>query len=79
MSLIKHYREQEKLTIRQLSEKSGVSVGYLSDLENDGAESINPSKDVMTKIASALNKTVPEVFFSSELNNTQRRRHEACT
>ncbi len=65
MNTVKRLREQKGLTVRELSEKSTVSIGYISDLEND--ESMNPSKDVMTKIALALDATVPEVFFPDQL------------
>lgn len=51
------------LTIRDLSKKSNVATGYISKLENDNVDITNPTKDVMEKISSALNKTVPEVFF----------------
>lgn len=51
------------LTIRDLSKKSNVATGYISKLENDNTDITNPTKDVMEKISSALNKTVPEVFF----------------
>ena len=56
-------RKKIELTIRDLSKKSNVATGYISKLENDNADITNPTKDVMEKISSALNKTVPEVFF----------------
>lgn len=71
MNLIKHFRKKSGLTIRELSVKSEVSIGYLSDLENDGTGSTNPSKDVMTRIALALGHTVPAVFFPEEVKKTQ--------
>lgn len=61
MNKIKEYRANKKLTIRELAKKSKISVGYLSDLEN--AKVDNPSKCTMEKIATALGKTVPEVFY----------------
>lgn len=51
------------MTVRELSEESGVAVGYISTLENDENGTSNPSKDVMTRLANALQSTVPEVFF----------------
>lgn len=63
MNRIKYYRKQLGLTIRQLSEKSEVAIGYVSTLENDKKGKKNSSKEVMLKIACALEKTVPEVFF----------------
>ncbi len=59
---IKKYRENQNMTLKDLSNKVGVSIGYLSHLER-GSRS-NPSKEVMEKIAIALNASIPEIFFS---------------
>lgn len=66
MNKIKEYRNIQKLTVRELSDKANVATGYISMLENDSKGKMNPSKDVMVKIANALGKTVPKVFFSNE-------------
>ena len=58
---IKKYRELRGLTLKELAEKSGVSAGYLCHLEKGSR--VNPSTEVMEKIASALDKTIPELFF----------------
>ena len=63
MNKIKEFRVKNKITIRQLSEKTGVAVGYISTLENDKNGTSNPTKDVMIIIANGLGHTVPEVFF----------------
>ena len=63
MNKIKLFRKEKKMTIRELSEKTGVATGYLSTLENDEESKCNPTKDKMIKISAALGKTVPEVFF----------------
>ena len=63
MNKIKEFRVKNKITIRQLSEKTGVAVGYISTLENDKNGTSNPTKDVMIRIANGLGHTVPEVFF----------------
>lgn len=63
MNKIKILRNKFNITVKKLSEKSGVAVGYISTLENDKNGTSNPSKDVMTKIADALKSTVSEVFF----------------
>lgn len=46
-------RKSEKMSIRELAEKSGVSHSYLSQVEN-GTRS-TPSEDIIKKIATALN------------------------
>ena len=60
---IKQYREEQGLLMREVAEKSGISIGYLSHLEKGRRD--NPSTEVMEKIAKALHKTIAEVFFSN--------------
>ena len=62
---IKQYREEQGITMKEIAEKCGISAGYLCHLEK--GRRANPSTEVMEKIARALNKTIPEVFFSNEL------------
>lgn len=64
MNNIKAIRNRLKMTIRELAKKSKISVGYLSDLENNNKN--NPSKDVMTNISSALSQSVQAVFFAND-------------
>lgn len=58
---LKNFRKKKQLTIRELSEISGVSMGYICHLELGTRK--NPSKDVMKKIADALEANVIEIFF----------------
>lgn len=59
---IRKFREKNNMTLKELSNKIGISVGYLSHLER-GSRS-NPSKEVMENIAKALYASIPEIFFS---------------
>ena len=61
---IKFFREEKGLTLLKLSNLSGISVGYLCHLEK-GSRS-NPSICVMEKIATALGKSITEIFFIKE-------------
>ena len=61
---IKELRNGLGLTVSELSKRTGVAVGYLSELENDHTGSTNPTSATMTKIAEALQQTVPEIFYS---------------
>lgn len=63
MNKIKELREELGLTVRGLSKKAKVAVGYISMLENDVDNKMNPSKNVMNRISVALNSNVVEVFF----------------
>lgn len=64
MNSIKTIRTKNGVTLDILSQKTKLSIGYLSHLENGTRN--NPSKEVMEKIAEALNSTVPDVFFSKD-------------
>lgn len=58
---IRKYRKENGMTQKDLADKSGISIGYLSHLEKGSR--YNPSTEVMENIASALNKSIPEIFF----------------
>ena len=60
---IKEYRNQSGLTLKELAAKTRVSAGYLCHLERGTRD--NPSTEVMEDIAKALNKSIPEIFFSN--------------
>ena len=56
-------RKSKSISINNLSKITGVSLGYISDLENNKAK--NPTMDKLKIIASALNVEIEE-FFKSE-------------
>ena len=58
---IKETRKKQGLTLMGLAKKTGISAGYICHLEKGTRK--NPSAQMMEKIASALNKSVQEVFF----------------
>ncbi len=55
-------RRTKGITLTELSVKTGISIGYLSHLENGTRK--NPSIEMMDKIAKVLDKSVSEVFFT---------------
>lgn len=59
---IKYYRLEKGILLSELSDKTGLSAGYLCHLENGGRN--NPSFNVMSKIANALNKNITEIFLN---------------
>lgn len=63
MNKIKEIRQLKALSIRELAKISKVSASYLSELENDLDNKKNPTKEKMDKIAEALERTVPEIFY----------------
>jgi transcriptional regulator with XRE-family HTH domain len=58
---IKHWRSERGLTLANVAERSGLNVGYLSQIENDKA---SPSLQCLTSIAEALE--VPAAWFLIE-------------
>ena len=61
-SRIKSIRLERGLTLPQLSEKAGVSIGLLSQLENADDASANPNLQTLRKIAKALDVTVADLL-----------------
>ena len=59
---IKELREAMKMTQEELAEKSGVSRGTISALEN-GIDRTTTSK-TLVKLAQALDSTVARIFFT---------------
>ena len=59
---IKELREAMKRTQEELAEKSGVSRGTISALEN-GIDRTTTSK-TLVKLAQALDTTVDRIFFT---------------
>lgn len=59
---IRKYRKERRLTLKELAERSGISAGYLSHLENGSRD--NPSIEVMENISIILNRSITEIFFS---------------
>jgi transcriptional regulator with XRE-family HTH domain len=55
---VRHWRADRALTLARLSERSGLNVGYLSQIENDKAV---PSLEALASLASALD--VPIGWF----------------
>ena len=59
---IKELREAMKMTQEELAEKSGVSRGTISALEN-GIDRTTTSK-TLVKLSQALDTTVDRIFFT---------------
>jgi len=60
MNSIKFFRIKQKITLSKLAQKTNLSIGYLSHLENGSRN--NPSYKTMLKISQALNKNIGEIF-----------------
>lgn len=59
---MKQIRKEKGITLTYMSEKTGISIGYLCHLEKGTRK--NPSIEIMDKIAKVLEKSVSDVFFT---------------
>lgn len=59
---VRKYRDLKGWTLRELSEKSGLAISTISDIENDRAM---PSIKALTKISKALGVTTDFFFKES--------------
>ena len=60
-NILKQTREEQGLSQEELSKKSGVSRTTISGLENGTIDVI--TNITLEKLASALEKRVPDIFF----------------
>jgi len=63
---IRKIRKQKDLSINNLSEKSGVAQGYLSDLENNKLS--NPTLETLNKIALALGVSLKDLVSEDAID-----------
>lgn len=59
--LIKEIRKIKKITLKEIKEKTNISVSYLSEIENNKVK--NPSLLVMVKIAQVLEVKLDDIYF----------------
>jgi len=63
---IKELREKNKMTIKELSEISGVGQSTISEIETSKAK--NPKTETLAKLAKALNVTVNDLLPEEQYN-----------
>ncbi len=75
---IRRIRKEKGYSINKLSKETGISLGYLSDLENNKAK--NPSMDKLKTIAKFLETTLNDIIGSSSTisdnNVNQENQHK---
>lgn len=59
---IKKRREELRISLNQLAEKSGVAKGYIWELENGTSKDARPSADTLFKIADALGTSTADLL-----------------
>lgn len=71
---VKEIRKKQGITLQKLSEKSGLSSGYLSNLERNV---ISPTIDQLQKVCFSLNVNITDVLTNQyEENNPVVRNNE---
>lgn len=60
--IIKTIRKNKNISLKELSINSGVSISYLSEIENNRVD--NVSMDVLYKISKSLNEEIKNIFFA---------------
>lgn len=63
---IKKYRKMRKLTLQELADLTGLSHGYIRDLESFGIEK-TPLLETLGKIAEALEIDIRQLFDEVEI------------
>ena len=72
---IKKIREKQNISIRKLSQLTGLSRTYLSNLENN--KRVNPTLSSLSAIATVLNVDIKELFYSDvELNKLKEEMYD---
>ena len=64
---IRALRKEKGLTLKQLSKKSGLSISFISDIENNRR---NPNLDNLNKLAISLNTSADKILSNDSENNT---------
>jgi transcriptional regulator with XRE-family HTH domain len=68
---LRRWRNEQGLTLREVSERSGISVTYLSDLER--GKLVNPTLETLTALAAALEVSLNELLGVDERANREPR------
>lgn len=69
---IKNIRKSKKISLKKLSNMTGISRGYLFDLENN--RRFNPTMFILQKIAEVLEVNIKDLFYS--LNDIDNLKEE---
>ena len=72
--VVKNIRENKKISLNKLSEKTGISKSYLHELENN--KKFNVTLDKLYKIAKVLNVNIKDLFYTTlDLEDLRKELH----
>lgn len=74
--VIKNLREQKNISLRELSDRCGLSFAYLSNVENNKRD--NCSTKSLEKIAIALDVNIKDLFYTElDIDILKKKLNEA--
>lgn len=73
---IKELREKNKLTLKELADKSGVGQSTINDIEKGKAQ--NPKAETLSKLANVFNISVDELLFKKWDEKSNQIKEEAA-
>lgn len=72
---IRNIRKSKKISLRKLSDMTGISRAYLYDLESN--RRFNPTLFILQKIAEVLEVDIKDLFYSlNELDNLKEEMYQ---
>lgn len=73
--VVKNIRENKKISLNKLSEKTRISKSYLHELENN--KKFNVSLDKLYRIATVLNVNIKDLFYTTlDIENLRKKLHD---
>lgn len=73
--LIRSLRIEKKMSLNKLSKLTGLSRGYLFDLENN--RKFNPTLDTLYKISSVLDVNIKKLFYTElDIDNLKQEMYK---
>jgi Helix-turn-helix. len=77
--LIRNYREEHDLSLRDFAERCGVSHSYVDKLEKGidprSGKPVEPTLDILEKLASAMNLTLDQLLTQIGKINTENNKN----
>lgn len=68
---IRKYRKQQKLTLQELADKTGLTHGYIRDLECFGIDK-TPLLETLGKFAEALDIDIKSLFDDVDIDKLKK-------
>lgn len=70
---VRHYRQQRRLTLREVAHQAGLSTEYLCDIEHARRQAKRPNAQVMYDLARALGVRIEDLLGRRRLKGGPAR------